>query len=130
MSVKYDLIIVGAGPGGSMAARTAARDGLKVLLVEKNKRLGQARRLCSRLLRLGAGGFKSDIVPTDIKSRRVTVSIEIDKNRSIIRPHPLPPDAAIEYHGTWGPGFNDTWFSPSGYTLNRDQHDLHFSGFR
>lgn len=112
-----------------MAARTAARAGLKVLLVEKNKKIGHARRLCSRLLRLGAGGFRTDVIPTDIDSRRVNVSIDIDKGHSIIRPKNLPPDATIEYTGTWGPCFNDTWISPSGYTLNRDQDNLHFSGF-
>lgn len=126
--MKYDLVIVGAGPGGCMAARTAARAGLKVLLVEKNKKI-LARRLCSRLLRLGSGGFGTDKVPTDIESRGVTVSIEIDKSHSIIRPKTLPADAEIEYRGTWGPAFNETWLSPSGYRLSRDPDDFHISGF-
>ena len=126
--MKYDLIIIGAGPGGCMAARTAARDGLKVLLIEKNKRV-IAKRLCSRLFRLGRGGFGTDKLPTDIKSRRVTVSIEIDKHHSNIRPTTLPDDAQIEYTGTWGPCFNDTWLSPSGHQLSRDSNDLHITGF-
>jgi geranylgeranyl reductase family protein len=32
---QYDVIICGAGPGGAMAAATAARGGLKVALIEK-----------------------------------------------------------------------------------------------
>lgn len=36
--MKYDLIVVGGGPGGLMAAKTAAEDGLKVILVERKKR--------------------------------------------------------------------------------------------
>lgn len=32
---KYDLIVIGAGPGGYSAAITAAKEGLKVLLFEK-----------------------------------------------------------------------------------------------
>jgi dihydrolipoamide dehydrogenase len=35
--MNYDLIIIGAGPGGYIAAERAAHHGLKVLLVEKNK---------------------------------------------------------------------------------------------
>ena len=37
----YDLIVVGAGPAGIMAAFTAARQGAKVILLEKNKTIGR-----------------------------------------------------------------------------------------
>jgi digeranylgeranylglycerophospholipid reductase len=30
----YDVAIVGAGPGGLIAAKTAAENGLKVVLIE------------------------------------------------------------------------------------------------
>ncbi len=36
----YDVVVVGAGPAGSMAAKTAAESGLKVLLVEKRQEIG------------------------------------------------------------------------------------------
>jgi len=36
----YDVIVVGAGPAGSMTARTAAEKGLKVLLVERELEIG------------------------------------------------------------------------------------------
>jgi dihydrolipoamide dehydrogenase len=35
--MTYDLIIIGAGPGGYIAAERAGAKGLKVLLIEKNK---------------------------------------------------------------------------------------------
>lgn len=38
--MKYDVIVVGAGPGGSMAAKTAAEAGLDVLLLEKRQEIG------------------------------------------------------------------------------------------
>lgn len=38
--MKYDLIVVGSGAAGMMAAITAAREGKKVLLLEKLKNLG------------------------------------------------------------------------------------------
>ncbi|MCX6000462.1 MAG: NAD(P)/FAD-dependent oxidoreductase [Chloroflexi bacterium] len=37
-SVIYDVIVVGAGPGGSAAAKKCAEHGCKVLLLEKRKR--------------------------------------------------------------------------------------------
>jgi digeranylgeranylglycerophospholipid reductase len=40
MSLKCDLIIVGAGPGGSMAAKTAAEAGLDVIMLEKRQEIG------------------------------------------------------------------------------------------
>jgi predicted Rossmann fold flavoprotein len=45
----YDLIVVGGGASGLMAAGRAAERGLRVLLLEKNKRLGEK-------LRISGGG--------------------------------------------------------------------------
>ena len=39
--MKYDLIVVGGGPAGMFAAITAAQKGSKVLLLERNDRLGK-----------------------------------------------------------------------------------------
>jgi len=38
--IEYDVLIIGAGPGGSMAARYAAKNGMKVLVVEKRSDIG------------------------------------------------------------------------------------------
>ncbi len=40
MKDRYDVIVVGAGPGGSMTAKTAAMGGLDVLLIEKRQQIG------------------------------------------------------------------------------------------
>lgn len=41
MQTKYDTIVIGGGASGMMAAGRAAMLGQKVLLIEKNKQLGQ-----------------------------------------------------------------------------------------
>ncbi len=38
--MAYDVVVVGAGPAGSTAARYASRRGLKVLLLDKRKEIG------------------------------------------------------------------------------------------
>ena len=40
MKTQYDLVVVGAGPAGSIAARTAAEKGISVLLLEKDRDVG------------------------------------------------------------------------------------------
>ncbi len=40
MSMKCDVVVVGAGPGGSMAAKAAAQAGLRVALLEKRQEIG------------------------------------------------------------------------------------------
>jgi len=37
---SYDVVVVGAGPAGSVTARTAAEKGLDVLLIERNAEIG------------------------------------------------------------------------------------------
>jgi digeranylgeranylglycerophospholipid reductase len=37
---KYDVVVVGAGPSGSMAARAAARSGASVMLLDRRRELG------------------------------------------------------------------------------------------
>ena len=37
---EYDVIVVGAGPGGSIAAKVAAENDLRVLLLEKRQEIG------------------------------------------------------------------------------------------
>ncbi len=40
MVQQYDLIIIGAGPGGLSTANEAAKEGLKVLVLEEHKEIG------------------------------------------------------------------------------------------
>ncbi|MBR6770023.1 MAG: NAD(P)/FAD-dependent oxidoreductase [Lachnospiraceae bacterium] len=44
---KWELIIVGAGPAGLMAAKTAAEKGIKVVVIEKKRNFDTVQRACS-----------------------------------------------------------------------------------
>ncbi|HHV60702.1 MAG TPA: FAD-dependent oxidoreductase [Clostridiaceae bacterium] len=40
MNLKYDVVVIGSGPGGLPAAIAAARQGAKVLMIERNSYIG------------------------------------------------------------------------------------------
>ncbi|MCX8043389.1 MAG: NAD(P)/FAD-dependent oxidoreductase [Desulfobacterota bacterium] len=52
MAPTYDVVIVGAGPGGLMAARTAGAAGLRVALLERKKDIPKIHRSCGGVLNL------------------------------------------------------------------------------
>ncbi len=56
----YDVIVIGAGPGGSSAARFAARAGLDVLAVDKRQEIGSPKR-CGEFFAFEV--FERDMVP-------------------------------------------------------------------
>ena len=49
MEKKYDLVIVGAGPGGAMAAKTAGENGLKTALLERKTNPAKIARGCAMM---------------------------------------------------------------------------------
>ncbi len=53
----YDVIVIGAGPGGTTVASLLARQGKKVLLVDKNKKPG------GRMSTFERDGFKYELFP-------------------------------------------------------------------
>jgi flavin-dependent dehydrogenase len=113
-----------------MAARKAARDGLNVLILEKRKEAGQVTRFCSRLLRLGEGGFASDKVVTDVDMDRATCTIEVGApGDHFIHMHGVPEDASFAFHGELDPCFNESWVSPDGTTFDRHSHSRAIDGF-
>jgi len=61
MKDKYDVIVVGAGPGGSMAAKVAAKGGLDVLLVEKRQEIGSPVRCAEGVSKKGLKKFLPEI---------------------------------------------------------------------
>ncbi len=65
---SYDVVVVGAGPGGSGAALEAARRGLNVLMVEKRQEIGSPKRCGEGLSRNAA--LRMGIEPSPLWIRR------------------------------------------------------------
>jgi len=57
MKNEYDIIVVGAGPAGSMAARFAAEKGVSVLMLEKDRDVGYPVRCGEAISKAGVEEF-------------------------------------------------------------------------
>ncbi|MGM0771186.1 MAG: NAD(P)/FAD-dependent oxidoreductase [Halobacteriota archaeon] len=74
MKNEYDVIVVGAGPAGSIAAKTIAKEGLDVLLIEKRQEIGDPIRCAEGV---GKYNLKQHIDPdprwicADVKGSRI-----------------------------------------------------------
>ncbi|MBN1678535.1 MAG: NAD(P)/FAD-dependent oxidoreductase [Candidatus Thermoplasmatota archaeon] len=75
----YDVVVVGAGPAGSMTAKWAARNGAKVLMVEKRQEIGSP-------VRCGEGISRSWLDGVGIKLDGKSVAREV-KGAKIVAPN-------------------------------------------
>ncbi|QQR82813.1 NAD(P)/FAD-dependent oxidoreductase [Candidatus Campbellbacteria bacterium] len=66
----WDVIVVGGGPSGMMAAGTAAQNGAKVLLIEKNGKLGE------KLLITGGG--RCNVTNSEFDTRKLLAKFKSD----------------------------------------------------
>jgi digeranylgeranylglycerophospholipid reductase len=57
MKKNYDIIVVGAGPAGSIAARTTSEQGLSVLMLEKDSTVGYPVRCGEAISKAGVEEF-------------------------------------------------------------------------
>lgn len=71
MKTDYDVIVVGAGPAGSIAARFAAEQGVSVLMLEKDRDVGYPVRCGEAISKAGVEEF----IPSDEK----WIAAHIDK---------------------------------------------------
>ena len=70
MKRLFDLVVIGAGPAGTIAAKTAAEHGLEVALLERKTDLSIVRRACTACLGL-KDEFFGDVTFFDDKTKRL-----------------------------------------------------------
>ena len=69
MTELYDLIIVGAGPGGAMAAKVAGENGLKAAVIERKTDLSAIHRICTMIINVDEENF-SEYITYNYRDKR------------------------------------------------------------
>jgi len=97
MNEKYDLIVVGGGPAGLMAAVTAAQESLEVVLIERKTEIASIKRSCCSAL-INEPGTHGEFVT-------------LGNNKIVFH----RTDFSIPYNGPFIPLKQSIKFSPKGY---------------
>ena len=101
MDKKYDLVIVGAGPAGLMAAKTAAENNISVALIDKRNDISRWRRADCMMFYGLEGGFLGEDI--EVKLGKIIFS----KN-----------GFEVGYRGGLYPLYNWRVFSPGGHRID------------
>jgi len=118
--MKYDIIVVGGGPGGLMAAKTAAEDGLKVILVERKRNITEINRACLSAFYVHKISTSIDVAEGTTNSDGYIdpVSVEILPGEKTRFNFPVP-GFSLDYEGTLVPYYNWIELSPSLHQIHR-----------
>jgi digeranylgeranylglycerophospholipid reductase len=107
-TLKYDVVVVGAGPGGSMTAWNAAKGGAKVLLLEKRQEIGSP-------IRCGEGMAKIWLNELGLKPDKSWIAHEVEGARI------FAPDGSCLTVNEKLAG------NECGYVINRDDFDQYLA---
>ena len=101
-----DLLIIGAGPAGLLAARTAARQGAKTLVVDMKRDIHIARRACSAQFVLDEG-YEGE-------------TLKIEEGKLVFTKNGFE----VPYTGKLVPIQHNYMISPAGYQVDFSYEDL------
>ncbi|BAB60165.1 cofactor biosynthesis protein [Thermoplasma volcanium GSS1] len=105
----YDVLVIGGGPGGSTAARYAAKYGLRTLMIEKRPEIGSP-------VRCGEGLSKGILNEADIKPDKSFIANEVKGARIYGPSEKRPIILQSEKAG-----------NEVGFVLERDKFDKHLA---
>ena len=71
MTKKYDLVIVGDGPGGAMAAKTAGENGLKTAILERKTNPAEITRACAMMFAVESGYYFAERMFYNEKNKKM-----------------------------------------------------------
>ncbi len=108
MSKKYDLVIVGAGPAGLMAARVAGENGLSTALLERRKSITSTKRVDGGGLSPINEYICGEQLTFNPKAKRIGFPIS---------------GFSIPYDGPYRDMYGFRIFSPSGKLISFGDHD-------
>ena len=74
MAKRYDVVIVGAGPGGAMAAKTAAENGLKTALLERKTNPAEITRGCAMMFAVESGYYFAERMYYNKKNKKMRIN--------------------------------------------------------
>lgn len=102
---EYDLIIVGAGPGGSVAAKIGAENGLKTLFIERGRIPGEKN---SSGCGLGPRIWRD--FPELMKNFIGNPKLPSQRPAKLIYAHYIGEDHLLRYTEAWGPSDSVTYW--------------------
>lgn len=71
MAKRYDLVIVGAGPGGAMAAKTAGENGLKTAILERKTNPAEIKRGCAMMFAIESDYYFAERMYYNKKNKKM-----------------------------------------------------------
>ncbi|MEE8618603.1 MAG: NAD(P)/FAD-dependent oxidoreductase [Dehalococcoidales bacterium] len=102
MPKKYDVVIVGAGPAGFMAARAAGENGLDVALLEKKGDVTSFNRSCAQTLVSATEPYMGNLAVLNPRDNRISLS---------------PDGLSLKYDGPYRNLYAWSFYSPAGHPV-------------
>ncbi len=96
---RYDVVIVGAGPAGLMAAKTLAENGFKTSLLDRKESIASINRTCATMLAIENERYFNECMYLN------------ENNQKIVFPE---TGFSVPYDGHFRPFYNWNMYSPDG----------------